>query len=107
MEKTLEDRRYMVVCINDKTGKATNLTNTPVSHKDGCTILSKQTPRPEYPHLRNCLKDVSEEWGNRFTEARTAFEAALSALDSLSPYRSSVAQYEAAVDRLAAAEQAC
>jgi len=37
--------------------------------------------------------------------AKKEFEAALSALDCLSPYRSTLAQYEAAVDRLAAAEQ--
>lgn len=38
--------KYHVVAVNDKTGEATRMTNTPVTEREGNTIISKNTERP-------------------------------------------------------------
>ena len=39
-------RLYHVIAVNESSGKITVCTATPVSHKDGCTILGKFSPHP-------------------------------------------------------------
>lgn len=48
-------RIYHVVVINEKTGKKVYMTKDPVSHSEGCTILSKLT---KYQWRRNQLEEV-------------------------------------------------
>ncbi len=38
-------RLYHVVAINERTVRKCYLTNAPVTHREGCTILRKQVPR--------------------------------------------------------------
>lgn len=38
-------RMYHVVSIHERTQRTVYLTNTPVTHREGCTILRKQVPR--------------------------------------------------------------
>lgn len=55
------NRKYHVVAINERTGRETICTATPVNHKDGCTILGKFYPRPANSpkHVRIQLKEVA------------------------------------------------
>ena len=48
-------RVYHVVVVNEKTGLEVVMTESPVSHKEGCAILSKMTI---YPFRRNQLREV-------------------------------------------------
>jgi len=48
-------KRYHVVVIVEKTGAKTYMTDKPVSHKEGCTILSKIT---DYSWRRKQLEEV-------------------------------------------------
>ena len=50
-----ESRRYHVVAINERTGMLYYLTLAPVTHKEGCTILSKQVP---HKNVRKQLMEV-------------------------------------------------
>lgn len=38
-------RMYHVVVVHERTRRTVYLTNTPVTHREGCTILRKQVPR--------------------------------------------------------------
>ena len=58
-EEQLEARRFHVVSVNDKTGERIRLTATPVTHREGCTILSKFGPHPS-PHVRRKLEEVED-----------------------------------------------
>ena len=49
------DRRYHVVVIVEKTGEKCYMTSTPVTHKQGCTILTKIT---DYKWRRKQLEQV-------------------------------------------------
>lgn len=49
-------RRYHVVVINERTGKKGYMTATPVTHREGTTILRKIT---DYPWRRKQLEEVS------------------------------------------------
>lgn len=40
-------RLYHVVVVNDKTGKKVLMTDSPVTHDEGCIILSKLVPHKE------------------------------------------------------------
>lgn len=48
-------RQYHVVVINEKTGKKVYMTSSPVTHSEGCTILSKLT---KYEWRRNQLEEA-------------------------------------------------
>lgn len=48
-------RQYHVVVINEKTGNKVYMTKMPVTHAEGCTILSKLT---KYEWRRNQLEEV-------------------------------------------------
>lgn len=51
----MDNKRYHVVVINEKTGKKVYMTSSPVPHKEGCTILTKLT---KYPWRREQLEEV-------------------------------------------------
>jgi hypothetical protein len=53
----MTERMYDVVIVNEKTGTVTVMTSSPVTHKEGCTILSKMT---KYPFRRNQLRELVE-----------------------------------------------
>ena len=48
-------RQYHVVVINEKTGKKVYMTSSPVTHSEGCTILSKLS---KYEWRRNQLEEA-------------------------------------------------
>lgn len=48
---------YHVVVIHNKTGKKVYMTATPVTHHEGCTILSKMT---RYSWRREQLEEVQD-----------------------------------------------
>lgn len=48
-------RRYHVIVINERTGKKVYMTATPVTHAEGCTILSKIT---DYKWRRKQLEEA-------------------------------------------------
>jgi len=48
-------RAYHVIVINERTGKKTQMTATPVTHGEGCTLLSKLT---DYSWRRKQLEEV-------------------------------------------------
>lgn len=50
-------RLYHVVAVNNKTRNKVYMTSSPVTHKQGCTILSKMT---KYPWRREQLEEVSQ-----------------------------------------------
>lgn len=49
-------RMYHVIVINEKTNNKVYMTVTPVTHKEGCTILSKIT---DYPWRRKQLEEIT------------------------------------------------
>lgn len=49
------ERMYNVVVINEKTGIKVVMTSSPVTHKEGCTLLSKIT---DYKWRRKQLEEV-------------------------------------------------
>ena len=51
----LEDKLYHVIVIVNKTGKRIQMTATPVTHKEGCTLLSKLT---KYSWRTEMLEEV-------------------------------------------------
>ena len=50
-------RMYHVIVINERTGRKVYMTATPVTHKEGCTILSKLT---RYPWRREQLEEMPD-----------------------------------------------
>lgn len=50
------ERSYHVIVVRDSTGEKTYMTRTPVTHDEGCVLLSKLT---DYPWRRKCLEEVS------------------------------------------------
>jgi|GEM_PF-2834020 len=50
-----DERQYHVIVINERTGEKTRMTRTPVTHKEGCVLLSKLT---DYAWRRKCLEEV-------------------------------------------------
>lgn len=54
-EQVSVPRMYHVVVINDRAGTKAYMTATPVTHQEGCTILSKIGP---YKHGRKQLEEV-------------------------------------------------
>lgn len=52
---TTIEREYHVVVINQITGRKVYMTGTPVSHREGCTILRKLS---NYPWRRKQLEEV-------------------------------------------------
>lgn len=55
-ETLASTRRYHVVVINERTGKKAYMTATPVTHREGSTILRKIT---DYPWRRKQLEEVA------------------------------------------------
>ena len=51
----MNTRMYHVIIINTKTGKKVYMTQEPVTHKEGCTILSKLT---KYPWRHEMLEEA-------------------------------------------------
>lgn len=51
----MRERMYHVVVINSRTGSKVYMTATPVTHREGCAILSKLT---RYPWRREQLEEV-------------------------------------------------
>nr|WP_256836304.1 hypothetical protein [Pseudomonas oleovorans] len=50
------ERRYHVTVVRDSTGEKTYMTRTPVTHSEGCVLLSKLT---DYPWRRKLLEEVA------------------------------------------------
>lgn len=48
-------RKFNVMVKNEETGKEVQMNTTPVSHSEGCTLLSKIA---NYPWRRKYLKEV-------------------------------------------------
>ena len=59
IEGRMVDRKYHVVVINERTGHKTYMTATPVTHSQGCTLLSKLT---KYDWRRNQLEEVASAY---------------------------------------------
>ncbi len=51
------ERLYHVVVIRNDNGEKVYMTSTPVTHAEGCTILSKMT---RYPWRREQLEEASQ-----------------------------------------------
>lgn len=51
-------RMYHVVSIVERTGRKCYLTNTPVTHREGCAILRKQVPRKTHRYQLEELTDA-------------------------------------------------
>ena len=51
----LNEKMFHVIVIVNKTGKRTQMTATPVTHKEGCTLLSKLT---KYSWRTEMLEEV-------------------------------------------------
>ena len=54
-EKTMISRLYNVVVVNRRTGQKVVMTPEPVTHDEGCVILSKLT---KYPWRLEMLEEV-------------------------------------------------
>lgn len=51
----MSERLYHVVAVVSKTGEKIYMTSSPVTHAEGCTLLSKLT---KYPWRREMLEEV-------------------------------------------------
>lgn len=51
-------RLYHVVVVNMKTGQKVYMTSSPVTHAEGCTILSKMT---KHSFRQEMLEEVKED----------------------------------------------
>jgi len=49
-------RSYHVIAVNDRTGKKTYLTSSPLSHREAVTVLGKQSPSAR--NVRKMLEEV-------------------------------------------------
>ena len=56
VEQSDSGRRYHVNVVRDSTGEKTYMTRTPVTHHEGCVLLSKLT---DYPWRRKLLEEVT------------------------------------------------
>lgn len=57
MGRLLIMRLFHVVVVNNQTGRKVYMTATPVTHAEGCTLLSKLT---KYSWRRELLEEVSQ-----------------------------------------------
>lgn len=64
------ERRYHVVVINDRTGQKVRMTATPVTHREGVTIMSKIT---RYRWRRIALEPVAVANRKRRVSGRNAY----------------------------------
>lgn len=53
----MKERLYHVIVVNDRTGAKVYMTERPVTHIQGCTLLSKLT---KYSWRRNMLEEARE-----------------------------------------------